>query len=155
MTYQPRHFAPWEVFPHLTEETTWATLDLFIRAQISDEILETGDAVRDLVGLPCRVNDYHAGGHRQFCGVRTKESTDYSPTSRHAVTKWRPAGALDLHFAGMSADDVRTLIRKAVASGGLPHLGGLELDVSWVHIDDRPRRIGQLVEFSKLKKETA
>lgn len=154
MNYLVRHFDPWEVFPHLAKEVTWATLDPAIRAQISDEILETGDAVRDLVGLPCLVNDYHIGGDRQFCGVRTKESADYSPTSRHAVTRWRRAGALDLHFEGVAADDVRTLIRKAVASGGLPHLGGLELDVPWVHIDDRPRQFGRLVEFAKPKKET-
>jgi len=149
VSYTPRHFDPWEVFPHIGEKTTWESLDPFIRARISDEILETGDAVRDLVGLPCRANDYHRGGHRQFCGVRTEASAYYSPTSRHAVTKWRPAGALDLHFKDMAADDVRTLIRKAVANGALPHLGGLELDVSWVHIDDRPRKFGKLVEFTR------
>ena len=145
--YQPRHFAPWEVLPHIAPDITWDTLPDSERAKIADSILETGDQVRELLGVPCRVNDYNHGGTRQFCGVREPGCQEYSPTSRHAVTQSRPADALDLHPQGLDADTARARIRAAVATGQFPLLGGMELGVSWVHVDCRPRVGGKVLEF--------
>ena len=48
----------------------------------------------------------------------------------------------------MSAEDGRTLIRKAVDAGGLQLLGGIELGVSWIHCDTRPRINNKVLYFS-------
>lgn len=143
-----RHFAPWEVLPGIAQDITWDTLPDSEAEKIDQRILGVADDIRDLVG-PCTVNDYHLGGSRHFCGVRTPECPEYSLDSMHSVTESRPCGAVDLHPRDMDAEAARTLIRKAVGAGGLADLGGLETDVSWVHVDVRPRHAdGSLVEFS-------
>ena len=147
MTLHSAHFAPWEVAPGLHKEMRWEDPQASMLG-LDPRLLPLGDAIRDLLCVPCLINDYAIGGTREFCGIRTPRCPQYSPGSWHSISSAHLCGALDLHPQGMSADDARELIRKAVASGGLPDLGGLELDVSWVHVDVRPRRSdGSLVEF--------
>jgi len=142
VTYLPRHFAPHELLPGLSGLETWATLDPVQRAKLADSLLETCDDVRDLLGVPCTVNDYATGGDRQWCGYRSPACTIGAPKSQHRLGR-----AADLHPVGMTADQARDKIRQAVASGHLPYLGGIELGVSWLHIDVRPRVDGKVLEF--------
>ena len=88
------------------------------------------DQVRELLGVPCTIN---ADG-RTLCGYRPASCDVGAPHSPHKLGR-----AADLHPKGMSAEDARQLIRKAVDAGLLPLLGGVELGVSWLHIDIRPR----------------
>lgn len=143
MIYHPRHFEPWELLPGLSGVETWATLDPNLRACLSDVLLETCDEVRELLDVVCTVNNYARGGERQWCGYRSPECAVGAEHSFH-----RLGMAADLHPIGISADDARRRIRDAVAAGNLRHLGGIETGVSWLHIDVRPRRNGQVVEFS-------
>ena len=147
MTLHSAHFQPWEVAPGLIRAIAWGSPQANA-LRIDQRILDTADEVRDILGVECLINDYAIGGTRSFCGIRTPACPQYSPGSWHSITAERPCGAVDIHPQGMSADNARALIRKAVALGGLPHLGGLELGVSWCHCDVRPRRPdGSLVEF--------
>src|ERR1019366_10009700 len=98
---------------------------------IDQRILDLADQIRDILGVPCLINDYAAG--RQFCGIRTPRCSEYSPTSWHSVTAQHLCGAVDMHPVGMTADDARSIIRKAAGLGAMPLLGGMELGVSWVH----------------------
>lgn len=129
--YQLRHFVPEEFLPP-------GVTDLFL---MDEHLLETADDIRDLVG-PMSINDYHMGGSRQWCGLRTPDCDVGAPHSQHRLGK-----AADGHPARMTADAARDLIRAAVARGELPYLGGLEVGVSWVHFDVRPRVDGKVVEF--------
>ena len=141
------HFQPWEVAPGLIRSIAWGSPQANA-LQIDQRILDTADEVRDLLGVACLINDYALGGMRSFCGIRTPACPKYSPGSWHSITATRPCGAVDLHPQGMNADDARSLIRKAVGMGALPHLGGLEINITWVHVDIRPRNAdGSLVEF--------
>ena len=140
--YQVRHFAPHELLPGLSGDETWASLAPEIRAKLDDRLLETCDDVRDLLGTPCTINDYARGGKRQWCGLRTPECTIGAPKSQHRLGR-----AADLHPRGMDAEMARTIVRNAVAAGKLPHLGGVELEVSWLHIDVRPRVGGKVKWF--------
>lgn len=140
--YSPRHFAPHELLPGLSGDETWETLDPTLRAKLDDNLLETCDAVRELLGTPCSINDYARGGERQWCGLRTPACTIGATKSQH-----REGKAADLHPSGVSAEMARTIVRNAVAAGKLLHLGGVELDVSWLHIDVRPRISGKVLWF--------
>lgn len=140
--YQVRHFAPHELLPGLSGDETWASLDPTLRAKLDDRLLETCDDVRDLLGTPCTINDYARGGKCQWCGLRTPECTIGAPKSQHRLGR-----AADLHPRGMDAEMARTIVRNAVAAGKLPHLGGVELGVSWLHIDVRPRVGGKVKWF--------
>ena len=96
------------------------------------------DQVRELLNVPCTIN---ANG-RQYCGYRPENCAVGAPHSMHKLGK-----AADLHPVGMTADTARTIIRKAVACGMLPLLGGCEEGVSWLHIDVRARINGGVLWF--------
>lgn len=96
------------------------------------------DQVRELLGVPCTIN---ANG-RQYCGWRPENCTIGAPHSQHKLGR-----AADLHPIGMTAEDGRQLIRKAVAAGMLPLLGAVEEDVNWIHIDTRMRIKGGVLWF--------
>lgn len=102
------------------------------------KLLRLIDEIRELLGVPCSIN---ADG-RQYCGWRPKECTIGAAHSQHKLGK-----AADLHPQGMIAEDARTIIRKAVDLGALKDLGGVELDVSWVHVDVRDRVGGKVLYF--------
>lgn len=127
--YTCKHFKPSEFLPDGYD-------DLSV---MDDAILEVADQVRELLGVPCTIN---ANG-RQYCGWRPQDCKVGAPKSMHKQGK-----AVDLHPIGMTAEEGRTLIRKAVDAGGLPLLGGIELGVSWIHADCRPRINGKVLYFS-------
>ena len=129
MAYTPKHFKASEFLPK-------GYTDLSV---MDDRILELADQVRELLGVPCTIN---ANG-RSLCGFRPKDCKIGAPKSQHKLGK-----AVDLHPIGMTAEDGRTLIRKAVDAGGLVNLGGVELGVSWIHIDCRDRVNGKVLYFT-------
>lgn len=129
MSYQPKHFKASEFLPD-------GYTDLSV---MDDRILELADQVRELLGVPCTIN---ANG-RSLCGFRPKDCKIGAPKSQHKLGK-----AVDLHPIGMTAEDGRRLIRKAVDAGGLVNLGGVELGVSWIHIDCRDRVDGKVLYFT-------
>jgi len=110
---------------------------------LDPNLLTLIDAVRELLGVPCKINNWHKGGGRQWCGYRSSECTIGAPKSQH-----RKGKAADLHPEGMSAEDARAKVKEAVAYGLLPELGGVELGVSWLHLDTRPRVNGKVLWFN-------
>jgi hypothetical protein len=135
------HFAPWEVLPDVDEDITWDTLPAGHQGLMKQETLDLAEEIREIIG-PFTVNNYHRGGKRKFCGFRDARCPHYSPTSKHST-----GDAIDGHPIRQDAEASRALIRKAVAEGKLKTLGGIELGVSWLHFDRRPRRNGKVVEF--------
>lgn len=126
--YESKHFKASELLPH-------GYSDISVMDPL---LLETIDEAREILGVPCTVN---ADG-RQFCGWRPQNCSVGAPKSQHKLGK-----AADLHPKGMTAEEARKKIREAVAQGKLRHLGGMELDVSWLHLDVRPRVGGKVLEF--------
>lgn len=110
---------------------------------IDEKLLITIDEVREILGVPCTINNHAKGGTRQWCGLRTADCKIGTPKSQHRLGR-----AADLHPVGLDAEDARDLIRAAVNDGKLPHLGGIEKDVSWLHVDIRPRVKGKILEFT-------
>lgn len=120
MTYILKHFKASEFLP--SGFTDFTVMD--------EKILEMADEVRELVGKPLTIN---ANG-RNYCGYRPKDCKIGAPKSYH-----KRGMAVDLHCDSLSADKIRELIKKSIQAGGLKWIGGIELDVSWVHIDCRDR----------------
>jgi len=76
------------------------------------------------------INNYFWGGDREWSGIRTPESPYYSYGSQHSY-----ANAFDIVFSDYSAEEVRNYIIDNQHE--FPHIKGLELGVSWVHLDVR------------------
>ena len=126
--YISKHFKAEEYLPFGVEDM----------GQVDGRILEVADTIRDLVGLQITINS----NGRQYCGWRPKDCPIGAPKSMHKLGK-----ALDLHCAGMTAEDMRTLILKACEQGAMPNLGRMEAGVSWCHIDLGGRVNGKVYLF--------
>lgn len=109
---------------------------------LKPNLLQLIDEVREILGVPCSINNYAKGGTRQWCGLRTDACTEGAPHSQH-----RLGNAADLHPVGLTADEARAKLKAAVAEGKLKNLGGVEEGVSWVHVDARPRVNGKVLYF--------
>ncbi len=141
--YVPLHFAPCELLPGLSKLLAWPDLRPDLRALLDDQLIETADDVRGILGVPCWANNYAYGGKRVACGWRSPTSRVGAPNSYH-----KRGQAVDLHPEGMTANEARAKIREAIDDGKLPHVGGVELGVPWLHIDIRPRRAGKVLWFN-------
>ena len=105
---------------------------------LSAKLLTLIDQIRDLLGVPCEIN---ADG-RQLCGWRPADCPVGAAHSQHKLGK-----AADIHPQGMTAKEARTKVKEAVARGELLELGGVELGVSWLHVDVRDRVGGKVLWF--------
>ncbi len=76
------------------------------------------------------INNYFWNGDRKWSGWRTPDSPYYSPTSMHATMQ-----AVDIVFSKYSAETVRQHIIENPTM--YPTIKGLELNITWLHIDIR------------------
>jgi hypothetical protein len=90
---------------------------------------------------PITINNWHIGGPREWSGLRTPDSPYYSPGSYHSCGQ-----AADCLFSNAEVSYVRLCILKL---DKYPLIGGIELDVPWLHVDVRQRVGGKIVTFSK------
>jgi len=106
-----------------------------------DKRLVTADQLlRDRFG-PVTINNWIHGGDRNWSGIRTPASPDYSGTSQHSFGR-----ASDKLFVNATAEEVREFIR-----GNWQYLGigCIEKDVSWVHSDVRWWQGNGLLEVNR------
>ena len=85
------------------------------------------------------INNYAFGGSREWSGLRTPDCDVYSYGSMHSFGK-----AFDMVFSKYSSNAVRDYIIKN--KDKFPAIKGIELGVSWVHIDSRNEN--DLIMFS-------
>ena len=98
---------------------------------IDDRLILTLDTLKETFSNgTMTINNYKWGGNRKWSGLRTPISSWYSETSMHSFGK-----AADMVFSNYTADDVRAYILKNLDL--FPYIKGLELGVSWVHLDTR------------------
>lgn len=126
MRYEPKYFSIEELVPHdaldkYGEARCWWLMD--------DRILKVADLLREDFGaLVC--NNWSTGGNFSHSGFRIPKYDRYSVTSQHAHGR-----ALDLKPKRCTAQDMREAIMQDRERYGV--ITGLEMDVSWLHIDCR------------------
>ena len=125
-----RHFDKEELLPKGFEDASVLDPNLLLMI----------DEIRELLGVPCTIN---ADG-RNWCGYRTKDCPIGATHSQHKLGK-----AADLHPQGMSAEVARQKVKEAIKNGKLKYIGGIELDVSWLHVDCRDRINGKVIYFKQ------
>jgi len=139
MIYVPSHFKPEE----LVDPVTFAKFGNSSYAFLRLEILRAIEFLRLFIGKPFTVNNWPDGGLYKWRGLRTKDCTEGAVWSMH-----RFGGALDFDVEGMTAVEVRQIIRdKRKSSDELKGITRIELDIGWNHIDCKPVSTDKLVEF--------
>jgi len=103
---------------------------------IDERLIKADQMLRDQFG-PVTINNWYTGGDRQWSGLRTKESPDYSPTSQHSFGR-----ASDKLFSQVDAETVRKYIAEHWRELGITCI---EAGVSWVHSDVRSWKGNQLL----------
>lgn len=109
---------------------------------IDANLLITIDKLRQRYGRMI-INNWHCGGEREWSGLRTPGSPFYRQNSMHSYGK-----AVDIVPIDNSVDEIRgDIIRLYNTSKGddFKHIHGIELGVSWLHIDTRNR--ADLLQF--------
>lgn len=87
------------------------------------------------------INNYYWGGNRNWSGLRTPDSPYFSPTSMHAFFQ-----AVDAVFSAYDVEEVRQDILDNPEV--YPYIKGLEIGISWLHIDVRNE--DNLITFSNV-----
>lgn len=95
---------------------------------IDPRLIRADQMLRDKFGS-VTINNWWNGGPRQWSGIRTPESPDYSPTSQHTHGR-----ASDKLFSNATAETVRNYIKEHYIELGITCI---EANVSWVHSDVR------------------
>ena len=125
--YKCEHFKIQELVPpsiyKIYGEFAWHFFD--------DRALITLDRLRDKYG-PTVVNNWHIKGNRQWSGLRTPESPDYSPGSQHTFGR-----AFDCIFKEVSADQVRKDLLDNPEDLTFKLITAVEAEVWWFHFDVR------------------
>jgi len=104
-------------------EKAWRYVDV--------RLIETIDKLKEHFNLgTMTINNYYWGGNREWSGIRTPESPNYSYGSQHSF-----ANALDIVFSVYGAEEVRNYILDNLHE--FEYIKGMELGVSWLHIDVR------------------
>jgi len=104
------------------------------------QLIETVDALKEYFNLgTMQINNYGFGGSREWSTLRTPDSPWYSYGSLHSYFM-----AVDFVCSHYSAEEVRNFIFNNMNL--FPHVKGIELGVSWVHLDFRNER--EMIAFN-------
>ena len=122
-----KHFEIHELVPQYIHNTygnkAWRFID--------PRLIETIDTLKEAFPLgTMTINNYLWGGNRNWSGLRTPRSDYFSETSMHSQGK-----AVDMVFSEYESEHIRNYIIKN--PNIFPHIRGLEMGISWVHIDVR------------------
>ena len=96
------------------------------------KILITLEFIREQLGKPITVNNWHTGGHFKYRGFRPADCKVGALKSAHKTGE-----AVDFNVKNMTAEDVRVWLKKNADI--LPYPIRCESEVSWVHIDTRAK----------------
>lgn len=123
------------------EEFVPAALYKLFRAKsawyIDPRLPEVAELVRECVGRPVTINNWHRGGKYQFRGFRPRSCSEGAEYSQHRLGR-----AIDVSVAGLAP---RLVLEKIMAREadfialGVNTLENPDFTPTWLHLDLRPR----------------
>ena len=96
---------------------------------------------REYVGKPMIINDCFLGGIKNWSGLRTAGSPYFKSTSQHSF-----GNAYDIISPDITPEELQEIVKEKYK---LFEIGGLEVNVGWLHVDWRYDRAGELSIFTK------
>lgn len=117
----------------LVDEDTYNLLEDEAYKLFDPRLLETIDAIREILDVPLICNNWHWGGSRDLCGYRTAQCCLGAPKSYH-----KKGAAVDLISTRMKAKEMREKLEKYQDT--LPYPIRIEKwddngEISWLHVD--------------------
>lgn len=101
---------------------------------IDERIVKAAQIIRDYVGVPVTINNWHTGGNFTMSGLRPFNSKVGAKMSQHKFGR-----AIDVKVQAMNGEEMRDVIKKLFAIGSLKGLvTTIEDDTdTWLHLDCR------------------
>lgn len=132
--YVPKHFGIKELVPKDLYDKYKSRGDNFLFQVIFDQrLLELIDRIRDEFG-PMTICDWSWGGGSHYRGFRPPDCSVGAALSQHRFGR-----AVDMIPKNVSPDDMRSQIIADQNSEKWKVIGGLEMDITWFHVDVRAR----------------
>ena len=132
--YTPQHFGIKELVPKTLYSHYQSRGDAFLFQVVFDErLLKLIDRIRDQFG-PMTANDWSWGGTNQYRGFRPPDCNIGAKLSQHRFGR-----AADLIPKNITSGEIRKEIIANQNSSNWKDIGGLEMNISWLHIDVRSR----------------
>ena len=121
----------------LVPPSIWSTYGITARQFLRPELLRVLDLLREKVGRPVVVNNWHTGGQFRESGYRVPYTKTGARYSQHKF-----GAAADVKVAGMSPKDVLAVILSNEAefiAAGLTTFENVDFTPTWLHLDVRWR----------------
>jgi hypothetical protein len=111
---------------------------------MSKDIVDVAQKIRDFLGKPMIINDWHTGGKFNYRGFRPYDYfTNGIPTIKYS--QHQMGRAIDFHTYDLTAQEIRDLIIPMYKDLGF---SAIEEVVNWIHVDCRHRKNGDLLRFN-------
>lgn len=117
--------------PELVDPDTYAAEGDDSVARLDEGLLRTLVAIREMTGLPVKINNWHSNGTFRYRGFRPAGCGVGHPGGFHYLGR-----AADFDIGNWPADVSRAWIIRNQES--LPWIRRLEANVDWVHMDNGP-----------------
>lgn len=131
MKFKLQEYLPKEVYD-MHGEGGWSLVDVKLVASV--------EAIKERFPKgTMTINNWSFGGNRNWSGLRTPDALKYySKTSQHSLHPLELVfKAIDAIFSDYDANEVRQYIIDNPEE--FPYIKGIEMGVSWLHIDTRNR----------------
>lgn len=131
--YIPKHFQIYELVPKAFYNKHKSKGQFLWSILFDARLLMTIDTIREQFGA-MTVNDWYWGGSNQYRGFRPPNCGVGATLSQHRFGR-----GCDLIPKEASVDDIRDEIINRQNYIEWKHVGGLEMDITWLHVDVRMR----------------
>jgi len=132
--YKPKYFKAVELVPKALYQKYKSKGDAWILGILMDErLLQVIDTIRENFG-PMIINDWAWKGKNQWRGFRTSQCAFGATLSQHRFGR-----AVDMIPKDVHPDIIRDDIIEDQMGRAYRHIGGLEMNIDWLHIDVRIR----------------
>lgn len=132
-----QEFVPPEIYSLYGDNSIWF---------LDQRIIDLAQALRDDLGVPITINNWHRGGPYKNSGFRLPSSTEGKLLSQHKYGR-----AIDPKAKGISPEIVRNHLRRNFTAYQTLGLTTIESDTpTWVHMDCRWTGLNTLFEVGYL-----
>lgn len=105
---------------------------------IDPDLIIIADFIREDIGIPIIINNWHLGGQYKESGLRHKDSRTGAPKSTHKLGK-----GMDIKIKGFFGDDWYGYVKnnaKKLYDLGLRRIEDKSIATTWCHMDTKEHR---------------
>jgi len=136
MPQYPIHNSPYFDVRELVDQNTFKALSVNAAWLIDPNIVRILDLLREKLGAPVIVNNWHTGGPFKSSGFRSMSDKTGAMFSQH-----RRGCAADVKSAGRKPADLLAIINanfEEFKAAGLTTIEDVNFTPTWLHLDCRP-----------------